>query len=147
MDKTSITVTALISAPVEKVWDYWTDPKHIVSWNNASDDWHSPRAENDLRPGGKFLARMEAKDGSYGFDFEGIYDEVKPLQRIVYTLGDGREVRILFEKAGSGSKVTETFEAEQTNSAELQQQGWQAILDNFKNYVEVSTAAETMHPK
>lgn len=132
----TVTVENTVKAPVEKVWKFWTSPEHITQWNNASDDWHTPRAENDLRTGGKFLARMEAKDGSVGFDFAGEYDEVKPNQLIKYTMGDGRKVRITFSSKGNETKVVETFDAESKNSIELQRTGWQAILDNFKKYVE-----------
>ena len=135
-EKTIITVQATIQAPVEKVWDCWTNPKHIVQWNAASDDWHTPKAENDLRTGGKFTSRMEAKDGSMGFDFEGVYDEVKINERIVYTIGDGRQVQIAFDSNGNETTVTERFEAENTHTIEQQQFGWQSILHNFKKYVE-----------
>jgi uncharacterized protein YndB with AHSA1/START domain len=131
-----ITIKANVNAPVEKVWKYWTEPKHITKWNNASDDWHSPFSENDLRVGGKFLSRMEAKDGSFGFDFGGIYDEVKLHETISYTLGDGRKVKITFIDRGNETDIIEVFEAEDSNSIEMQQQGWQAILDNFKKYAE-----------
>ena len=131
-----ITIQATVHAPVEKVWESWTEPKHITQWNNASDDWHTPVAENDLTVGGKFLTRMEAKDGSFGFDFGGIYDEVKLHEVISYTLGDGRKVTITFKGQGNETQVIETFDAETTNPIEMQQAGWQAILDNFKTYVE-----------
>ena len=131
-----ITVENTILAPVEKVWQCWTTPEHITKWNNASDDWHSPFAQNDLRTGGKFLARMEARDGSVGFDFAGVYDEVRPKEFIAYTLGDGRKVSVRFSGTGSETKVVETFEAESTHSIEMQRGGWQAILDNFKKYTE-----------
>jgi uncharacterized protein YndB with AHSA1/START domain len=134
--KTSITVESTVNVPVEKVWQSWTMPEHISKWNNASDDWHTPFAENDLRVGGKFLSRMEAKDGSMGFDFWGLYDEVKTNELIAYTLGDGRKVTVSFTKQGNATKLVETFEAEEMNSAELQRGGWQAILNNFKNYTE-----------
>lgn len=134
--KTKITVEATINAPLEKVWKIWTTPAHIMKWNNASDDWHTPTAENDLRVGGKFLSRMEAKDGSFGFDFWGIYDDVKTNERITYTMDDGRKVEIIFKSQGNTTIVTETFEAEGENSVELQQQGWQAILNNFKMHAE-----------
>ena len=134
--KTAITVTSTIAAPAEKVWQLWTSPEHITQWNNASPDWHTPRAENDLRPGGKFSARMEAKDGSFGFDFEGIYDNVEQNKLIEYTLGDGRKVSIQFISEGEKTRVVETFEAEETNSIDLQKGGWQAILNNFKAYAE-----------
>src|SRR6185295_11618551 len=117
----TITVESTVKAPVEKVWKFWTEPTHIKNWNNASDDWHTPSAENDLRVGGKFSARMEAKDGSFGFDFGGVYDEVKLHQVIAYTLGDGRKVNVKFAASGNETKVTETFEAEGTNSLEMQQ--------------------------
>jgi uncharacterized protein YndB with AHSA1/START domain len=136
MNKKSITVRASIQAPVEKVWQYWTSPAHIMKWNQASDDWHTPRSENDLRPGGKFSSRMEAKDGSFGFDFFGVYDEVKDLSCIKYTLGDGRKVMIDFTGLGDETRVTEIFEAETTHTAEMQEAGWQAILNNFKKYTE-----------
>lgn len=134
--KTIITVLNTVNAPVEKVWKYWTSPEHITHWNNASEDWHTPRAENDLRAGGKFLSRMEAKDGSFGFDFWGIYDEVKTNERIAYTMGDGRKATIVFVQGKNQTAITTTFEAEDVNSVELQRGGWQAILDNFKKYTE-----------
>lgn len=134
--KEKITVETLVHAPIEKVWEFWTKPEHITQWNNASEDWHTTRAEIDLRIGGKFLSRMEAKDGSFGFDFEGIYDEVLTNEKISYTLLDDRKVTITFLPTENGVQVTETFEAETVNSLELQKLGWQAILTNFKNYVE-----------
>lgn len=133
---TAITIEALIAAPVEKVWKYWTEPAHIVKWNNASDDWHTPHAENDLRVGGKFLSRMEAKDGSFGFDFGGVYTEVKQHEKIDYVLGDNRTVKITFISNGNQTKVLETFDAENENSLEMQRTGWQMILNNFKKHVE-----------
>jgi uncharacterized protein YndB with AHSA1/START domain len=126
--KTSITVQSTVKAPLDKVWKLWTGPQHITQWNNASDDWHTPCAENDLRVGGKFLSRMEAKDGSFGFDFWGVYDEVKANEMIAYTMGDGRKARITFSAMGTETKVMETFEVETENSVELQRGGWQAIL-------------------
>ncbi|MBL7971389.1 MAG: SRPBCC family protein [Prolixibacteraceae bacterium] len=134
--KTIITVEATVKAPVEKVWKFWSSPEHITQWNNASDDWHTPYAENDLRVGGKFTSRMEAKDGSFGFDFWGIYDVVITNERIEYTLGDDRKVKIVFTDQGNATQVTESFEAENENSIELQQSGWQAILNNFRKYTE-----------
>jgi uncharacterized protein YndB with AHSA1/START domain len=136
--KTEITIEATVHAPVEKVWQYWTGPEHITKWNNASDDWHTTKAENDLRAGGKFSSRMEAKDGSMGFDFWGIYDEVKPNELIANTMGDGRKMSVHFKSEGDTTKVTETFEAENENSIEMQRGGWQAILDNFKKYTEAN---------
>ncbi len=134
--KQPITVTTTVKAPIEKVWKYWTRPEHITQWNNASDDWFTPRASNDLRPEGKFNFRMEARNGSFGFDFEGIYNTVKEHEMIEYSIIDGRKVSIRFESDGSQTTVTETFEAENENSMELQQKGWQSILDNFKKYTE-----------
>ena len=135
---TTITVECSVKAPVEKVWKFWTAPEHITKWSNASDDWHTPFAENDLRAGGKFLSRMEAKDGSFGFDFGGVYDDVKTNELIKYTIGDGRKVSVNFTSNGNETKVVETFEAENTNSIEMQRGGWQSILDNFKKYVEAN---------
>ena len=136
--KTTITVENIVNAPVEKVWQFWTKPEHVKNWNNASPDWHTPHAENDLRVGGKFLSRMEAKDGSFGFDFEGVYNAVIVNEYIEYSIADGRKVRISFSPDGNQTKVTENFEAETVNSVELQRGGWQAILDNFKKYTEMN---------
>lgn len=136
--KTAIRVETTVKAPREKVWEYWTKPEHITRWNFAIDDWHSPRAENDLRKGGKFSYRMEAKNGSMGFDFGGVYDDVKPHERIEFTMGDGRKVVIDFTGVGSETKVLEIFEAESTNPIDMQRDGWQAILNNFKKYVEAN---------
>ena len=137
-EKTVITVENTINAPVEKVWEYWTKPAHITKWNNASDDWHTPFAENDLRTGGKFSSRMEAKDGSFGFDFGGVYDEVRDNEYIEYTMGDGRKAKIKFTKQGNATHVDVSFEAENENPVEMQRGGWQAILDNFKKYAEAN---------
>jgi len=136
--KTVLTVQSTINAPVEKVWEYWNKPEHIVKWAAASDDWHTTKAENDLRVGGSFVSRMEAKDGSFGFDFGGIYDEVRNNEYIAYTLGDGRKVNIAFSQDGDNTTVVENFEAEQTHPIEMQQAGWQAIMDNFKKYTEAA---------
>jgi uncharacterized protein YndB with AHSA1/START domain len=135
-EKTVITVENTINAPVQKVWDYWTKPEHVTKWNHASDDWHSPWVKADLREGGTFTARMEAKDGSMGFDFGGVYDVLRQNEYIEYTIGDGRKVKVNFTPAGNQTKVTESFEAEDTHSIDLQRGGWQAILDNFKKYTE-----------
>jgi uncharacterized protein YndB with AHSA1/START domain len=135
-EKTVITVENTINAPVQKVWDYWTKPEHITKWNHASDDWHSPWAKADFREGGTFSARMEAKDGSMGFDFSGVYDVLRQNEYIEYTIGDGRKVKVNFTPNGNQTKVTESFEAEDTHSIDLQRGGWQAILDNFKKYTE-----------
>jgi uncharacterized protein YndB with AHSA1/START domain len=134
--KTKITVQATIKAPVELVWKLWANPEDIVKWNHASDDWHTTRAENDLLIGGKFLSRMEAKDGRAGFDFIGVYETVKPNELIEYEIYKGRKVSIDFNSIGKETILTETFEAEEIHPIEQQQSGWQAILDNFKKYVE-----------
>lgn len=134
--KEVITVATTVNVPVEKAWDIWTSPEHITKWNSASPDWHTPTATNDLRVGGTFTARMEAKDGSMGFDFAGIYDAVTENEYIEYTIGDGRKVKIKFDADGKTTKVTESFEAEGQNSIELQRGGWQAIMDSFKQYTE-----------
>ena len=136
MNKTKITIEAIINAEVSKVWNYFTEPEHITKWNFASDDWHCPDAANDLRVGGKLNNRMEAKDGSFSFDFEAIYDEVITHKILSYTLLDGRHVITSLEELSGLTKVTTTFEAEQQNSVDLQRNGWQAILNNFKKYVE-----------
>lgn len=135
---TKITVESIINAPVEKVWKYWSEPEHIKNWCSASPDWHVPFAENDLQDGGKFSTRMEAKDGSFGFDFGGIYDQVKTNELIKYTMSDGRKVDIHFTVNGNETKVVETFDVESTNPVEMQRGGWQAILDNFKKYTEAN---------
>lgn len=131
-----ITIEATVQAPVEKVWETWTKPEHITQWSFASEDWFTPKAENDLRVGGEFTTRMEAKDGSFGFDFGGIYDEVTEHKLISYTLGDGRKVKIEFEENGDETKVIETFDPEDQNPVEMQRGGWQAILNNYKKYTE-----------
>ncbi|MBI4946835.1 MAG: SRPBCC family protein [Bacteroidetes bacterium] len=132
----TIMVKATIHAPIEKVWKCWTSPEHIMKWNNASADWHTPRAENDLRVGGKFLSRMESKDGSFGFDFWGVYDEITANELIAYTMGDGRKAKITFINKENETEVIESFEAETQNPIEMQRSGWQAILDNFKKHAE-----------
>jgi uncharacterized protein YndB with AHSA1/START domain len=134
----TITVQATIVAPVEKVWEYWTSPEHITKWNAASDDWHTPKAKNDLRAGSKFLYRMEAKDGRVGFDFEGTYETIIKHVLIVYTIADGRKVKIYFAGEGSETNIVETFDAENMHTAEQQRAGWQAILNNFKSYTEAN---------
>lgn len=138
--RTVITIETTVNAPIEKVWDYWTKPEHITQWCQASPEWHAPTAENDLRTGGKFSTTMAAKDGSFSFDFGGVYDNVLPNEAIDYTLGDGRKVAIRFKQEEGGVHITESFEAEDANPEEMQQAGWQAILNNFKNYTE-----ETVH--
>ena len=136
MSSQQITVQTLIHAPVEKVWAYWTAPEHMVNWNFASDDWHCPAATNDLQVGGTFVATMASKDGSMSFDFIGIYDEIEKHKRIRYHTTDDRVVDVLFEATENGTRVTETFDAENMNPVEMQQAGWQAILNNFKFYTE-----------
>lgn len=136
METKKITISTTVAAGVDKVWEYWTKPEHITKWNFASDDWQCPRAENDLRAGGKYKARMEAKDGSFGFDFEAVYDEVIDRKKITYTMGDGRQATTDFEDLGGQTRVTTTFDAEGVNDPEMQRAGWQAILDNFKKYAE-----------
>lgn len=136
MNTTRITVQATIAANTKKVWDYYTRPEHITKWNFASDDWQCPSATNDMRVGGKYSSRMEAKDGSWGFDFEAIYDEVVAHEKFTYTMTDGRKATIRFENQGNTTNVIITFDAEHENSVDLQRDGWQAILDNFKKYVE-----------
>ncbi len=135
-----IVVTALVNRDCFTVWQLYNQPEHIIHWNFARDDWCCPRAENDLRVGGRLLARMQVKDGSFGFDFEATYDEVIAGSFIAYTLGDGRQVQTTFQDAGSATRVSTSFDAEAANSAEVQRAGWQAILDNFKRYAE---SAET----
>ena len=136
MSKQKITVQTSINAPVEKVWQYWTDPGHITKWNFASQDWHCPVASNDLRKNGKISLRMEAKDGSAGFDFEGVYSRVEKNKELTYLMAGGREVSVLFFPSEGTTIVKETFEAENIYPPENQQEGWQAILDNFKTHVE-----------
>ena len=133
---TSITIEATVNVPVSKVWKIWSDPDHITKWATPSDDWHTTSAVNDLRKGGSFNSRMEAKDGSFGFDFGGVYDEVKENELIEYTLGDNRKVKTSFNEQGESTKIIQTFEAETQNPIEMQRGGWQAILDNFKKYTE-----------
>jgi uncharacterized protein YndB with AHSA1/START domain len=135
-EKTTITIQSQIAAPIDSVWKKWTTPSDIMQWNNASPDWHTPRAENDLRKGGKFVYRMEARDGSFGFDFGGEYEEVIPKQKIAYRIGDGRKVVVTFTLHENFITVEESFEAEQVNPVDMQRAGWQAILDNFKKYTE-----------
>ncbi|PWS28636.1 polyketide cyclase [Pedobacter yonginense] len=132
----SITVKVIVNAPIEKVWEFWTNPEHITQWAFASPDWHAPKAENDLRSGGKFSTTMAARDGSMSFDFGGTYTNVIENKVIEYTIEDGRKVKIVFEGNGDQTNVIETFDPEQMNPREMQQDGWQAILDDFKKYTE-----------
>lgn len=133
-----ITVETIVKAPLQKVWDCWTKPEHIMNWNFASDDWECPRAENDVRVGGKFSATMSAKDKSFSFDFAGTYTDVKEGELIEYDMGDKRHVKIEMSESPEGVKVIESFDAEETNPEELQRAGWQSILDNFKKYTEAA---------
>jgi uncharacterized protein YndB with AHSA1/START domain len=133
---TKITVEATVNAPIEKVWKLWSEPQHIMQWCQASDDWHVPYADNDLRDNGKFKTTMAAKDGSFSFDFEGVYTTVQPNKLIEYAISDGRKVSIKFSLQGNETKITEIFDAESQNPIEMQRGGWQAILDNFKKYTE-----------
>jgi uncharacterized protein YndB with AHSA1/START domain len=135
MNSAPITVETTVAAPVDRVWHAYTTPEAITQWNAASDDWHTTTATVDLRPGGAFSSRMEAKDGSMGFDFAGTYTEVVPQERLAYAFGD-RTAEITFRPVPAGTTVRVSFDAEQTHSVEQQQQGWQAILDNFRRYVE-----------
>jgi uncharacterized protein YndB with AHSA1/START domain len=134
--RSKITVETIVNTPVETAWEFWTDPRHIVHWNFASVDWHTTYAENDFKVGGQFLSRMESINGRSGFDFSGEYTGIELYKHIEYTLSDGRRVRVNFNQKGLGTRISETFDAEMTNPVELQQEGWQAILDNFKHYVE-----------
>lgn len=131
-----IKIDAVIAADVKKVWEYYTNPKHIVNWNFATDDWKCPWAKNDMVVGGKYIARMEAKDGSFGFDFEASYNEIIPFKKFTYTMTDNREVNVEFNDLENKTEVIVLFDAESENSLELQRDGWQSILNNFKKYTE-----------
>lgn len=135
-----ITVETVVKADLDPVWHAWNDPEDIKQWNAASDDWHTTRSTVDLREGGKFSSRMEAKDGSEGFDFEATYTRIVPRERIEFRMEDGRTVEVEFAVAADGVRVTETFDAESENPPELQRQGWQAILDSFARHVEAKEA-------
>lgn len=136
MNKNKITEQTMIKAPLSKVWEYWNKPEHITKWAFASDDWEAPAAENDLRTGGTFKTTMAAKDKSTSFDFTGTYTAVKEHELIEYDMVDGRHVKVEFAETPEGVKISETFDPEQENSEEMQRVGWQAILENFKKYVE-----------
>lgn len=135
MSQEKITVSAHVAADKQKVWDYYTQPQHITQWNFADKSWHCPTASNDLTIGGKYIARMEAKDGSFGFDFEAVYTEINHGNSFTYEFG-GRYATVVFSSLGTGVEVTITFDPETENAIELQQEGWQAILNNFKTYTE-----------
>lgn len=136
MSKLTVTIRSAVKAPIETVWRAYTSPEHVTRWNFASEDWHCPCAEIDLIVGGRHWARMEAKDRSFGFDFEGVYEEVKPQEMISLVLGDGRKVRTTFADIEGATIVETVFEAESENPIEKQRDGWQAILDNFKAHAE-----------
>ncbi len=133
-----IAIQATVEAPRERVWRLWNDPEHITQWNFATDDWHCPSAENDIRVGGRLLWRMESIDGSFGFDFEGVYDEVIAGSRLAFTMPDGRLVEMTFEDLGGSTRIGTVFDAESEHPAEMQRAGWQAILNNFKRHAESS---------
>lgn len=140
-EKTIVTVETNVNAPVEKVWKLWTEPHHIVHWMSGADHWHTTRAENNLVVNGTFVSRMEAKDGSAGFDFSGNYVKIEENKKIEYKIDDGRQVYISFIPTENGTNIRETFETESENSVEMQQHGWQNILDNFKKYAESNVQA------
>lgn len=138
MNNQTITVKTIVNAPLEKVWQYWNEPEHIAQWAFASDDWEAINPENDLQVGGKFKTTMAAKDGSSSFDFEGVYTAVQPNELIEYEMSDGRRVKVEFTPVPEGIKITETFDPETENTEEVQRNGWQAILDNFKRHAELN---------
>ncbi len=131
-----ITIEAIVQVDLDKAWHFWTTPEHIINWNFAADSWHCPKAENDLKVGGIFTYTMAAKDGSFSFDFSGQYEEIIPGKKLFFRLGDDRTVEVNFSVDQQGTKITETFDPESQNPIEMQRAGWQAILDNFKRYVE-----------
>lgn len=133
-----ITITATVNADIKKVWDYYTQPKHITQWNFADPSWQCPSASNDMQVGGKYSARMEAKDGSFGFDFEATYDEIVEGESFTYTIPDGRQVSVSFNATGNRTEVIVAFDAENQNPVEMQKNGWQAILNSFKSYTEAN---------
>lgn len=141
-----LTIEEMINAPIDKVWECWTTPSHITQWNHTSDDWYCPHAQNDLKEGGKLSATMAAKDGSFSFDFWVIHDEVIHHKSIASTMGDGRKMKVVFTSEGGKTKVTESFEPEKENTLELQQQGWQAILHNFKKHTEAQMTNKLQFP-
>lgn len=133
----AITIKSSVNAGLDKVWDYYNNPQHVQQWNAAHESWHCPKAENDFQEGGRFSYRMEARDGSFGFDFGGVYDTVKPKESFSYTMDDQRKVNVSFVPEREGKTgIVVVFDPEGQNPVEMQEQGWQAILDNFKNYTE-----------
>jgi len=137
-NNTQVTISATINAPIEKVWELYNNPEHVTKWNMADPSWHCPYGQNDLRTGGQFSYRMEAKDGSFGFDFGGTYDQVIPHQLIEYTMSDNRKVIVRFTTNGNTTAIETTFDAENQNPVDMQRAGWQSILDNFKKYAEAN---------
>jgi uncharacterized protein YndB with AHSA1/START domain len=136
-ERNTLAISTLINnCPIEKVWEYWNQPQHITQWCRASEDWHAPKATNNLEIGGKFCTTMAAKDGTLSFNFDGIYNEIIPYKKIVYTISDGRKVYVLFILWENEIKILQLFEIETTNSKEMQKNGWQAILNNFAGYCE-----------
>lgn len=136
MSKNRLIAETIIKAPIDKVWEFWTNPEHITQWNNMSKEWHTPIAENDLRNGGRLYLRMEKKDGSEGFDYTCNYDEIVLHERIVHTTSDKRKTTVLFFETKNGVRLAEEFEPECETPLEVQQEFCQSILNNFKNYVE-----------
>ncbi|MFD2600345.1 SRPBCC domain-containing protein [Sphingobacterium corticis] len=139
MNTTAITISATVNSTLEKTWECYNSADHIIYWNFPSEDWHCPSASVDLQPGGEHKARMEAKDGEMGFDFEAVYTDVSAPNHVAYTIADGRQVNTHFSETEEGILVTTIFEPENINDPEFQRAGWQAILNNFKNYVELQT--------
>jgi uncharacterized protein YndB with AHSA1/START domain len=137
MNNSKITVQTTVNAEAKKIWDYYNNPNHIINWNFADLSWHCPSAENDMRIGGTYKARMEAKDGSFGFDFESIYTDIKEGQEFTYEFG-GRLATVQFNALDSQTEIVVTFDPESQNPIEMQKDGWQAILNNFKNYTETN---------
>ena len=137
MGQEKITIIAIVFADIKKVWDYYTQPEHITKWNFADPSWHCPTAINDMNVGGRYVARMEAKDGSFGFDFEAVYTKINHGQNFTYEFG-GRFATVDFKQADGQTEVTVTFDPETENAIELQRNGWQAILNNFKKYTETN---------
>ncbi len=138
MKTEKISIASAIDARIDKVWKYYNEAQHIVNWNFASDSWCCPRVESDFKDGGRYLARMEARDGSMGFDFEAIFDEIRAKEKVAYTMGDGRKADIYFEEHNGGTHVNIHFDPDPTHPVGMQRDGWQAILNNFKKYVETN---------
>ena len=138
-DNTLLTVQTLLKCDLARAWSAYTDPQAIVQWNFAAPEWHCPRADNDLRVGGMLRTRMEAKDGSMGFDFEGTYTEVVPLQRLAYALGEDRLVLAVFSDSDGQTQLTVSFTPDGSFPADYQIEGWQAILNNYKAFAEGPT--------